>query len=87
MTTATTDYLTQALINLAAAGLRVHCSDATLSELWTSDHEGERAEAARLCIGCPVLRECRQAADANDERHHVWGAKDYTRRQRTKQAA
>ena len=72
--------LTSALINLAAAGLRTHCSDPTLSELWVSDHEAERAEAVRLCHGCPVLRECRQAADARDERWHVWGGRDYTRR-------
>jgi hypothetical protein len=86
MTTATTD-LTQALINLAPTGLRVHCSDATLSKLWTSDHEAERAEAARLCIGCPLLAECRHAADARDERWHVWGGRDYTRRQKPQRAA
>ena len=72
--------LTRALINLAAAGLRTHCSDVALSELWVSDHEAERAEAVRLCHGCPVIIECRQAADARAERWHVWGGRDYTRR-------
>ena len=86
MTTATAD-LTSALINLAARGLRTHCSDPCTSELWISDHPGERVQAARLCVGCPVLRECRQAADARDERWHVWGGRDYTRKPRTKQAA
>jgi hypothetical protein len=79
---AETDALTRALINLAAAGLRMHCSDPTLSELWTSDHEGERAElrscaeVARLCLGCPIITECDQAATANDERWGVWGGCD-----------
>jgi Transcription factor WhiB len=78
-TTATTD-LTRALIDLAAAGLRTHCSDATLSELWVSDNPSERREATRLCQHCPVIIECRTAADARDERWHVWGERDYTRR-------
>jgi hypothetical protein len=79
MTTAA-ERLTQALINLAATGLRTHCSDPTLSQLWTSDHEGERAEAARLCIGCPVIIECGAAADARDERFSVWAGRDRTHR-------
>jgi hypothetical protein len=72
--------LTQALINLAASGQRTHCSDPTLSQLWLSDHPGERREAVKLCQHCPLIVECRTAADARDERWHVWGGKDYTRR-------
>ena len=79
--------LVRALINLAAQGLRTHCSDAGASELWLSEHEGERAQAARLCIGCPVIQPCGEAAQANDERWHVWGGRDYTRRPRGQQAA
>jgi hypothetical protein len=75
-----TDALTRALISTAAAGLRPHCSDPSLSELWVSDHPGERQEAAKLCRHCPVEVECRTAADARDERWHVWGGRDYTRR-------
>ena len=45
--------LTRALINLAAQGLRTYCSDAGSHSLWLSERDGERAEAARLCIGCP----------------------------------
>jgi hypothetical protein len=33
------DKLTQALINIAARGLRTHCSDAGTSGLWLSEHE------------------------------------------------
>ena len=79
--------LTRALINLAAAGLRTHCSDPGTSELWLSDHPVEGTQAARLCLGCPIIVECRAAADARDERWHVWGGKDYTRRPRGQQAA
>ena len=70
--------LLRALITLAARGQRTHCSDPSLSELWLSEHEPERAEAAQLCIGCPVLHPCRQAAEAQDERWGVWGVIDRT---------
>ena len=76
-TTATTD-LNRALLNIAAAGLRTHCSDPTLSQLWLLDHPGERREAVKLCRHCPVIGECRQAADARGERWHVWAGRDYT---------
>ena len=46
------DALTTALVNLAARGLRTHCSDAASSELWLREPAAERAEAARLCVGC-----------------------------------
>jgi hypothetical protein len=74
--TTATERLTQALINIASQGLRPHCSDPGSSDLWLSDHPGGRREAVKLCAGCPVIRECRQAADARDERWHVWGGKD-----------
>jgi hypothetical protein len=70
--------LVKALVNAASQGLRTHCSDAG-SELWLSESEAERAHAARLCIGCPVLAECGAAATANGERWGVWGGKDFTR--------
>jgi len=79
-TAATAADFNLALINIAAGGLRTHCSDATLSELWISDHPGERREAVKLCRHCPVIVECRTATDARDERWHIWGGKDYTRR-------
>jgi hypothetical protein len=55
---AKSDRLTTALVELAARGLRTHCSDPESSELWLSDDQAERAQAARLCIGCPVIIEC-----------------------------
>jgi hypothetical protein len=50
--------LTKALVDLAARGLRTHCSDAGTGGLWLSDHPGERREAAKLCRHCPVIVEC-----------------------------
>jgi hypothetical protein len=66
--------------------LRTHCSDAGTGGLWLSDHPSERREAVKLCQHCPVIIECRTAADARDEHWHVWGGKDYTK-QRGQRAA
>jgi hypothetical protein len=49
MTTARTDALTLALLNLAARGERTHCSDPASHHLWTSEDERERAVAVMLC--------------------------------------
>jgi Transcription factor WhiB len=84
---AESEALTRALINLASKGLRPHCSDPGTSELWLSDHPAERREAVKVCAGCPVIVECRTAAEARDERWHVWGGHDYTRRQKAQRAA
>jgi hypothetical protein len=70
------DRLTRALIDLAAAGLRPHCSDPETHHLWTSEHRGERAEAALLCLGCPALDPCGTAAEARHERWGVWAGVD-----------
>jgi Transcription factor WhiB len=72
------DALTRALLTLASQGGRTNCSDPTSHHLWTSEHQGERAIAAMLCRGCPVGRECGEAAEANDERHGVWNGVDRT---------
>jgi WhiB family redox-sensing transcriptional regulator len=45
-----------------------------------SEHEGERAVAVMLCDHCPILTECRDHAEENDERWGVWGGKDFSRR-------
>lgn len=79
--------LLRALITTASKGLRTHCSDPGTSELWLSEHEPERAEAATLCAGCPVFFPCGQAAEAHDERFGVWGGRDFTRRPGKKLAA
>ena len=65
---AESEALTRALIGIAAAGLRTHCSDPGTSELWLSEIEAERAEAVKLCRGCPVLVECRDVG-----KFQTWG--------------
>lgn len=57
-------------------GQRVPCTGRTE---WTSEDREVRAEAARLCSGCPVLTECYVAAREHKERFGVWGGQDLTR--------
>lgn len=45
---------------------------------FTSEDSTERAEAAALCTGCPVLDLCAAAARSTRE-GHVYGGKDRTR--------
>jgi hypothetical protein len=69
----------KALLDLAAAGLRTHCSDAGSHGLWLSDHAGLRGEAVRLCNGCLVLTLCGEAASARCEQFGVWAGLDRAR--------
>jgi hypothetical protein len=68
---------TQALVAIAAQGLRTDCSDAG-SHLWISENAADRAEAAKLCQGCPVQLDCWEVAAARGERFGVWGGVDFT---------
>jgi Transcription factor WhiB len=86
MTTATARFHL-ALITLAQRGERVRCSDPVDHQRWTSDDHRDRQIAMAWCAGCPIIVECGQAADARDERWHVWGGRDYTRKPRAQQAA
>lgn len=47
VTAAVTDQLTKALINIAAQGLRTHCSDPVTHSCWLSEDAAERAIAGR----------------------------------------
>jgi hypothetical protein len=81
------DRLTRALIDAAVQGLRPHCSDPGTRDLWLSEHDGERAQAAILCHGCPVFEPCGTAAAARQETWGVWASKDYSRKPGRKRAA
>ena len=73
------DLLTEALIDLKASGRCTPCTaDPDTSHFWLSELEGERAIAARLWAGCPVLAECSDAAVAGGERFGVWAGIDRT---------
>jgi Transcription factor WhiB len=80
---AASERLTKALIDLAAQGLRTHCSDPESSHLWLSEDRDERARAGRLCAGCPVTMECWAASVARDERWGVWAGIDRSPRRST----
>lgn len=44
---------------------------------WHPGYKADVANAARICRDCPVIFQCRSAADAADERHGVWAGFDY----------
>jgi hypothetical protein len=71
--------LTKALVDLAAQGLRTHCSDPESHHLWLSEDAEERARAVKLCRGCPIIGPCGEAASARRERFGVWSGVDRTR--------
>jgi hypothetical protein len=58
-----TERFTRALLDLAARGERTHCSDPKSHGLWLSESVAGRRTAVELCRGCPVLRECGEAAE------------------------
>jgi hypothetical protein len=70
--------LTRALLDLASPGLRTHCSQPEIHSWWLSDSQQEREVAAKLCRGCPVLRECAEVG--RYERFGVFGGMDRTPR-------
>lgn len=43
------------------------------AEMWFSDVPAEIDHARRLCVGCPLQRECLQGALARSETCGVWG--------------
>lgn len=67
--------LDRALLDLAADGRRPRCGEPATHHLWTSEKADERARAAALCVGCPVLRQCAHAAEEEHELF-VWGGVD-----------
>jgi Transcription factor WhiB len=74
------DRFARALLDLAAAGERTHCSDHASHHLWLSEDEHERAVAVMLCRHCPVEMVCRETAELRKETWGVWGSKDFSRR-------
>jgi Transcription factor WhiB len=74
------DRLTVALLTIASQGLRTNCSEPETHHYWLSDAPTERALAVRACRGCPVLQPCLDSARLNDERHGVWGGRDFSRK-------
>lgn len=64
-----------ALEDAATAGEWIACRGPH-GHYWTSDSAEERAVAAALCDGCPVLAECHTAAESTNEVFLVWAGVD-----------
>lgn len=64
------------LRTLEDVGRLVPC--VTEPDAFTSPHHEIRAGAARLCLTCPALEDCRAFADLNRERAWVWAGRDRT---------
>lgn len=80
------DRLDRALLDLADQGRRPRCAEPEDHPWWTSEEADERAHAARLCIGCPVLRQCAEAAEEEAELF-VWAGIDNGNRPRKREIA
>jgi len=73
------EVLSIALLDLADQGRATPCQSRR-RDRWTSDDAEHRGWAATVCVtlACPVLLQCRAAADEHDEKHGVWGGVDRT---------
>jgi hypothetical protein len=71
--------LTKALGDLARLGVFPNCGDPSTGWMWLSEQAQDRAQAVKLCRGCPIFRECGEAASAQRERFGVWSGQDRTR--------
>lgn len=81
------EQLTRALVDLATQGRRPRCGDPVTRDCWTSEDKRERQLAAGWCTGCPVLLQCRAAAEEMGETFGVWGGLDVGKGGRTPRAA
>lgn len=43
--------------------LEAKCYGSEYPEFWDADNIGSRAQAERLCSGCPVRKQCRKLAE------------------------
>jgi hypothetical protein len=71
--------LTRALVELVDRGERTPCQGRR-RDRWTSDCADDRAWAASVCrsLACPLLTQCRAAADEGKEKFGVWAGVDRT---------
>lgn len=53
-------------------------------EAFFPEKGGSTREAKRVCLSCDVREECLSYADANDERHGIWGGLSERERRKLK---
>ena len=70
------------LVRMAVNGQRPRCGDWRADNPWLSDDPRDRAAAAALCVGCPVLVECGLGAVELRATFGVWGGRDRAPRAR-----
>jgi hypothetical protein len=65
------DRLSHALVDLDAQGLS--------GWLWISEDPEDRAQAIKICAGCPIIKVCGDVASRRREPWGVWGGRDRSR--------
>ena len=76
----TIDQMMHALDRLAEQRRKTPCATHD-PELWFSDSPTEKAWAASLCHGCPLLDQCHEVAEEIHASHGVWARPRPVRRQ------
>jgi hypothetical protein len=66
--------LARALDELRDRGGQPPCATHAHPDWWFSDRAAERAEAVRICHGCPIRGPCAEAGA--DEQYGIWGGQD-----------
>ena len=69
------------LAELAEQGVLPVCAG---RDAWISEDADQRDLAALLCLGCPVITECADAADETREAFGTWAGVDRTPTNRKK---
>jgi hypothetical protein len=77
--TRASERINKTLCDLARLGVFPNCGDPNTGWMWLSEHVEDRAQAVKLCRGCPIFRLCGDAASARRERFGVWSGQDRTR--------
>jgi hypothetical protein len=62
---AVSERLSRALLDAASRGVRPRCGDYETSYMWLSEDPAERAQAAPMCSGCPILQPCTEVVGIN----------------------
>lgn len=57
--------LTRVLLDAASRGVRPRCGDYETSYMWLSEDPAERARAALMYSGCPILQPCTEVVGIN----------------------
>ncbi len=56
-------------------------------ERWLSEDDAEKADAAAMCMSCPVLAECSDLAGELKPTFGVWAGRDMSLKPRRRRAA